>query len=106
MEIIISGRHFNVSESLKSYATEQINTIISGYRKVNNVHLILDQQKGRAKAEVIVHGKNINYEADSEDFDMYKAIDDAIAKVDKQLEKHFEKVQDHRKKTKNLKALE
>jgi len=106
MEIIITGRHFDVSESLKTYAMEQINATISGYRKLNSVHLILDQQKGRFKAEIIVHGKNINCEADSEDFDMYKAINEAISKVDKQIGKYFEKVQSHHKKTKDLEVSE
>ncbi len=103
MEINITGRHFDVSDSLKTYITDQLNAIISGYRKLNNVHMVLEQQKGRAKAEIIVHGKNINYEADAETFDMYKSIDEAIAKIDKQLAKHFEKVQDHDKGAKDSK---
>lgn len=106
MEISITGRHFDVSETLKTYVSDQLNMMLSGYRKLNNVHVVLEQQKGRAKAEIIVHGKNINFEADSETFDMYKAIDEAIAKIDKQLAKHFDKVQDHHKAAKHQKSEE
>lgn len=100
MEISITGRHFDVSDTLKTYVSDQLNAMLSGYRKLNNVHVVLEQQKSRAKAEIIVHGKNINFEADSETFDMYKSIDEAIAKIDTQLTKHFEKVQNHHKVTK------
>ncbi len=98
MDIIVTGRHFDVGEALKDHATAKIEAAISEYRKITSARVVLDQQGSRAKAEVIVHGKNINYEAESETFDMYKSIDEAIAKIDKQLVKHFEKVQEHHKK--------
>jgi putative sigma-54 modulation protein len=106
MEIIVTGRHFDVNEKLKNYVLEKATLVLSEYRKLTSVRIVLDLQKTRAKAEIIVHGKNINYEADSETHDMHKSIDEALAKVDKQILKHFEKVQDHHKSTKLTKNME
>ena len=98
MEIIVTGRHFELSEALKNYAIDKISAVMSEYRKITSVRLVLDQQKSLAKAEIIVHGKNMNYEAESESYDnMYKAIDEAVLRADRQVVKHFEKVQDHHK---------
>jgi putative sigma-54 modulation protein len=103
MEIIVTGRHLDVSDSLKTHAIEKIQSMLSEYRKIISVKVILDQQKTRSKAEIIVHGKNMNYEAESESYDIYKSIDEAIIKMNKQIAKHFDKVQDHHKKEANNK---
>jgi putative sigma-54 modulation protein len=97
MEIIVTGRHFEVDDALKNYVDGKINSIISEYHKITSVRVILAQEKTRAKAEIIIHGKHINYEADSESFDMYRSIDETVTKIDKQLSKHFDKIQDHHK---------
>ncbi len=98
MEIIVTGRHVSVTDALKDYAQGKLHAILDGAHKINTAKVILDVQKTRSKAEIIVHGKNIDIEADAESFDMYKSIDTAVEKVDKQLSKYFDKVQDHHKK--------
>lgn len=100
MEIIVSGRHISVTEAVKNYAKEKLEAILSSYNKIGNVRIVLDVQKARCKAEVIVHGKNIDVEADAESYDMHESIDAAVAKVDHQISKYFDKIQDHHKQAK------
>ena len=97
MEIIVSGRHISVTESVKNYAKDKLESILSSYHKIGNVRVVLDVQKTRCKAEVIVHGKNLDVEADAESYDMLESIDAAIVKVDHQVSKHFDKIHDHHK---------
>ncbi|HBC88941.1 MAG TPA: ribosome-associated translation inhibitor RaiA [Lentisphaeria bacterium] len=100
MEIIVSGRHISVTESVKTYAEDKLEAILSSYHKISSVRVVLDVQKSRCKAEIIVHGKNLDMEADSESYNMNESIDAAVAKIDHQLTKYFDKIQDHHKHAK------
>ena len=100
MEIIVSGRHLSVTEAVKNYAKEKLEAILTPYHKIGNVRVVLDVQKTRCKAEVIVHGKNLDVEADAESYDMNESIDAAVAKIDHQVSKYFDKIQDHHKQAK------
>jgi putative sigma-54 modulation protein len=100
MSIIISVRSGNISDTLKEYAEKKAQVIIEDYSKITSVRVILDTQKSRYKAEVIMRGKNINIEADQESYDMYDSIDTAMDKISKQLRRHLDKIQDHNKPVK------
>ncbi len=100
MEIIVSGRHLSVTDAIKAYAQEKLEAVLEGYHKISSARVVLDVQKSRCKAEIIVHGKNINVEADEESYDMYESIDKAIIKIDHQISKYFDKIQDHHKQAK------
>jgi len=102
MEIIVSGRHLSVTEEIKTYAQAKLEAILGEYNKIGNVRVVLDVQKTRCKAEVIVHGKNINIEADAESYEMRESIDAAVAKIDHQISKFFDKIQDHHKHGKDM----
>jgi putative sigma-54 modulation protein len=105
MEIIVSGRHLSVTEAVKNYAKEKLEAILSPYHKIGNVKIVLDVQKTRCKAEVIVHGKNLDVEADAESYDMHESIDAAVLKVEHQISKHFDKIQDHHKQAKQTEKI-
>ena len=100
MSIIISVRSGNLSDTLKDYAEKKAQVIVEDYSKITSVRVILDTQKSRFKAEVIMRGKNINIEADHESYEMYDSIDTAMEKVAKQLRRHLDKIQDHKKPVK------
>lgn len=97
MSVIVSVKSGNLSDTLKTYAEEKANTIVENYPKITSVRVILDTEKSRHKAEIIVRGKNVNIEADEETFDMYDSIDGAIEKANTQLKKHVDKLQEHHK---------
>jgi putative sigma-54 modulation protein len=101
MEIIVSGRHLSVTDEIKTYAQAKLEAILGEYSKIGNVRVVLDVQKSRCKAEIIVHGKNINIEADAESYEMRESIDAAVAKIDHQISKFFDKIQDHHKHAKD-----
>jgi ribosomal subunit interface protein len=63
--------------------------------KITSVRVVLDVEKNRCKAEIIVNMKNHDLEAVTETLDMYQAIDQSIEKIDSQIRKLLDKVQDH-----------
>jgi putative sigma-54 modulation protein len=100
MSIIISVRSGKISSNVKSYAEKKAQLITDEYAKITSVRVIFDTQKTNSKAEVIIRGKSINIEADCEAANMYEALDAAIEKVAKQLRRHLDKIQDHKKPVK------
>ena len=95
--VTVSGRHLELTEAVKGYAEEKLSAVLEGRHKITRAEVVLSREKTRSKAEVIVHGKKLDAEAVCEAYDMYEAIDDAVAKVDRQIERYFDKKQDHHK---------
>jgi putative sigma-54 modulation protein len=97
MAIEITSRHIDVDETVKDHARSKAEHIVGEFPRVEHVHVILDGQKYRQIAEIVVQAKNhIRVEASNTDEDMIKAIDLSAEKVQKQLRKARKKVQEHR----------
>jgi putative sigma-54 modulation protein len=106
MNVIVSVRNGNISDTLKLYAENKAEAVLSDFPKITSVRVVLDSQKSRYKAEIIVRGKNLNIEADNESFDMYDSIDAIMEKINTQLRRHLDKVQHHHKASKLSPAVE
>jgi putative sigma-54 modulation protein len=99
MEIIVSGRHLEVEKETKKYIDEKLTAALDFKSlKISSVRVILDSQKNRFKAEIIVAMKQLSVEADEETYDLYESIDAAVEKIAKQVKRYVDKKQDHHKK--------
>ena len=105
MNISVTCRHMEVTDSLRDHAFAKVSEALKDFPRVESVHVIMDVQKHLHIAEVVVQGSShIRLEADETSTDMYNSIDVAVEKVAKQLRKNRDKVQDH--KGKHLGELE
>lgn len=95
MNLQISGHHVEVTPAMRDYVTNKLERVTRHFDNVIDVGVILSVEKLRQKAEITVHvrGKDIFVEA--EDGDMYAAIDVLIDKLDRQIIRHKQKLQDH-----------
>ena len=103
MQINVTGRHVDITESLKIYVEKKFQRLERHFEHINNTHVILSVEKERQKAEATVHVNRGNLFADNEQEDMYAAIDGLIDKLDRQLKKHKEKLTDHHQGEDSLK---
>jgi putative sigma-54 modulation protein len=96
MQINISGRHLEVTDSLKDYVSSKIERLNQHHDRITSTSVILSVDKLIQKAEATIHvsGKDLFAEAGNED--MYAAIDALADKLDRQLIKHKEKMRSHR----------
>jgi putative sigma-54 modulation protein len=86
--IRVTGRHVSVTEAMKEYCRRKIATLHLDYPKIIEVQVILDVQKYRHQAEVILHCSNhITIEATAECNDMYASIDQVADRVARQMRK-------------------
>lgn len=100
MNLQISGHHLEVTPAIRDYVTGKLERVTRHFDHVIDVNVILTVEKLKQRAEVTVHvrGKDIFVEAD--DGDLYAAIDDLVDKLDRQVQKYKQKVQDHHRSDK------
>ncbi len=103
MQIDVTGRHVEITDSLKAYVDNKFQRLERHFEHINNTHVILSVEKERQKAEATVHVNRGNLFAEDEQEDMYAAIDGLVDKLDRQLKKHKEKLTDHRRGDSGLK---
>ena len=103
MQINVTGRHIEITDSLKSYVESKFEKLERHFEHITNTHVILSVEKERQKAEATVHVNRGNLFADNEQEDMYAAIDGLVDKLDRQLKKHKEKLTDHHQAEGSLK---
>lgn len=96
MQVHITGRHVEITDGIRDHVFSKIERCLSGLSRVQDVQVVLELQKRTHTAEVIAKGKNhIHVEAEESSENMYTSIDQAVEKVERQLRKLREKVQDH-----------
>ena len=97
MNIHIDGRHVELTDALKSKVESRVTEMLSEFPRMDSAHVILNVEKHRQIAEVLVHiPHHGQMAARSESHDMYTSVDDAAEKVAVHLRKWADRVQDHK----------
>ena len=97
MHINVTGRHMDITDAIRDYATQRVEQELGDFPRIESVHAILSVEKYRHKAEIVVQAKNhIRVDAREESEDMYASIDTAVDKAEKQLRRLRDKIQDHK----------
>jgi putative sigma-54 modulation protein len=106
--IRVTGRHVSVTEAMKEYCRRKVATVHLDYPKIIEVQVILDVQKYRHQAEVILHCSNhITIEATAECNDMYASIDQVVDRIARQMRKCKTRLmKTHRPRKQGLRQLE
>ena len=94
-QINITGHHVDITPALRAYVEDKFERLERHFDNITNAHVILEIEKDRQKAEATVHISRGQVYADSEDENMYAAIDSLADKLDRQVKKHKEKLKDH-----------
>jgi putative sigma-54 modulation protein len=85
----VTGRHLVITPAINDYVTKKIEALHLDYPRIIEAHAILEVEKYRHSAEVIlVCSNHITIEACEETDDMYAAIDAAVDKICRQMRKY------------------
>lgn len=97
MQISVTGRHFTVDDALRKTVEEKLMSVLDNKSlKISSASVVMDREGGhRFRVDVSVRYKQHNAEAKAEDYELYKALDTALIKVDTQLARFLDRVQDH-----------
>jgi len=98
MRLIITGRHFDVTEGIKDHIEDKIVKFEKYLKKIIEVHVILSIEHERQMAEMILSGSDVKLLGKEETGDMYSSIDAAASRIEHQLRDRKEKLKHHKRK--------
>ncbi len=100
MNLTISGHHLDVSPALREYVLTKLDRVTRHFDQVVDINVLLTVEKlkekeRRQKAEVTLHVKGRDIFVEQAHEDMYAAIDQLMDKLDRQVIRHKDRLQDH-----------
>lgn len=106
MKFEYTGRHIDVTPALRSHVEEhfnRINHLFDG--KPAKAHVIIEVERGRHRAEIIVRWRNDVLTANTSQADMYLSLSQTIDKIEKQALKLKNKVIDKTHRAKKVSTI-
>jgi putative sigma-54 modulation protein len=96
MNLNVSGHHLEVTPALRTYVESKLGRVTRHFDHVIDAHVILTADKLRRKAEVTLHVRGKDLHCECEEGDLYAAIDLLADKLDRQVLKYKDKLNDKR----------
>ncbi|MGE0876459.1 MAG: ribosome-associated translation inhibitor RaiA [Burkholderiales bacterium] len=94
MNLNVSGHHLDITPAIRGYVSDKLGRITRHFDHVIDIHVILSVDKLRQKAEVTLHVRGKDIHCESEQEDLYAAIDLMVDKLDRQVLKYKGKMAD------------
>jgi putative sigma-54 modulation protein len=97
MDIRITARHFTANDSLREYAFSALKKLERYYNGIVNADMVLSFQKLQnsiktVELQVKVYGTVLRAVSESEDFS--KSVDEAIEKIERQIQRYKSKMRE------------
>ncbi|MCA8991259.1 MAG: ribosome-associated translation inhibitor RaiA [Planctomycetaceae bacterium] len=100
MQVEISCRHGSVKQDFQEYITRKCEKLLTYFERVTSIGVTIDYADDRVRVEILVdaeHKHDFVTHADGLATDVGACFDGALAKMEQQIRKYKEKVQDHRR---------
>ncbi len=97
MNIIVTGRNFEITPALREYAEKKIAKFERYLSNITEAIITLSIQKYQHKAEVLIKANGYMIQAEGVTGEIYSSIDEVVEKLEKQIKKYKEKINSHRK---------
>ena len=98
MDINITGRNLDLDDSLKEYIHKRLDKLESHYRRIYKCEVVLEEEKLRKNAEIILYLKRNRIVAKESSPDIYASIDNATEVIKKQLRRLSGKISSRRRR--------
>ena len=100
MNLTISGHHLDVTPALREYVVTKLDRVTRHFDQVVDINVLLTVEKQKEKdrrqrAEVTLRVKGKDIFAEQSHEDLYAAIHQLMDKLDRQVCRHKEMLQDH-----------
>ncbi len=94
----VVGRNFEVTETMKKYAIDKISKIERFHPDILDVHVTLEIQKLIHTAVIVIRCNYLKIKVHASSNDMYTSIDRAALKLQRQIVRWKDRIQDHHAK--------
>lgn len=96
MQVLVTFRHIEATPALRRYAETKLQRVHKLMRRPIEAHVILEVNKRQHVAEITLSGEHLHVTAKESTGDLYSAIDLAMDKVERQIQKRVRKRLAHR----------
>lgn len=98
VQIDLTCRHGDINDYAHEHITEKSEKLLTFFERVTAIQITIDFDNGRAKAEILVDAEHKhNFVAHHVGDDVISAFDTAYQKMEQQIKRYKEKIQDHRR---------
>jgi putative sigma-54 modulation protein len=105
MNIIVNGRHLDITLALRGYAETKIGKFEKYLAHISEAVVTLSVEKYRHKAEVLIKVNGTLIQAEAITGEIYSAIDEVVEKLEKQVIRYKEKHKSFRKADKKVSEM-
>lgn len=88
MKTTVTGRHVEITPALRAHVEERMDHLARYSGRPTEASVVLTVEKYRHQAEVTLNVDGVLIQAKEETSEMYASIDQAVAKIERQLKKH------------------
>ncbi len=102
MEIVVTGKHLEITPAIKQYATDKASKLPRYYDRIQLIEVLAAKSDNHHEheAEIIAHVEHSEpFVGRVQHADLYACIDGAVDKLERQLTDHKEKVRKRKGKT-------
>lgn len=91
MNINLTGRHLEITPAIREHVTIKLGKVKRHFDNVIDINVVLSVDKLKQKAEATVHLSGKTVFAETDDSNLYVAIDNLVDSLDRQILKHKDK---------------
>ena len=98
MQVAITCRHGKISDGVRDQMSRKSEKLLTYFERVTAIGVTVDFEGDRVKVEILVDTEHKhNFVAHDTGDDVLPMFDSALHKMEQQIKKYKEKVQDHRR---------
>ena len=105
MNVTVNGRHMDITDALRTYASEKVMKLEKYLPSGAEAVVILSVEKYRHKAEVQIKVNGILIQAQEETDEMYATIDKMLDKLERRARRYKEKLKGHKGRGEEMPTL-
>lgn len=99
MQIKISARHGHLGEATQAFIREKAEKLLRFFDRLTSIEVTVDLKSEPKVVEVLVNAEHKHdFVATESNSDILAAVDSAVDKLERQLRRYKEKIQDHRRR--------
>jgi len=106
MQVNITFRHLEPTEALKSHVRGRVEHVQRYLDRPTEAHAVLHVENLHHHAEITLKAGRYLLRGTAKTQDMYASIDAAADKIERQLKKHKERIQDHKSASRAFEPVE
>jgi putative sigma-54 modulation protein len=105
MNVEITGRHILITPAINTYLLKRLGKLEKIFGKDISFHVIVDVEKDRQTAEILLKSKLLDLTGKGQTHDMYQSIVLAVEKIERQALKHKGKMIEGKRQRSKAKSV-